>query len=89
MSKTPYELRHELLMMAQSIITENLMNERIRLENNWNLERERASIRLGKGDFGADLPPFPNVPKIDVNQVIEMAKTLNNFVSNTGENKND
>ena len=33
MSKTPYELRYDLLAMAQTIITENLMNERIRLEN--------------------------------------------------------
>lgn len=84
MSKTPYELRYELLMMAQSIITENLMNERIRLENDWNLEREKASIALSQNK-DAVLPPFPNVPTIDVSQVIEMAKTLNNFVSNTGE----
>ena len=88
MSKTPYELRYELLMMAQSIITENLMNERIRLENDWNLEREKASIQMasgGKDVHEVELPPFPDVPTIDVNQVIEMAKTLNNFVSNTGE----
>ena len=84
MSKTPYELRHELLMMAQSIITENLMNERIRLENDWNMECEK----LRKFE-APNYPKFPTVPQIDVNQVIEMAKTLNNFVSNTGENKND
>ena len=84
MSKTPYELRYELLMMAQSIITENLMNERIRLENDWNLEREKASIALSQNK-DVDLPPFPDVPMIDVNQVIAMAKTLNKFVSNTGE----
>ena len=84
MSKTPYELRYDLLAMAQAIITENLMNERIRLENDWNLEREKASIALSQNK-DVDLPPFPDVPRIDVNQVIEMAKTLNNFVSNTGE----
>lgn len=84
MSKTPYELRFDLLAMAQAIITENLMNERIRLENNWNLEREKASIALSQNK-DVELPPFPDVPRIDVNQVIDMAKTLNNFVSNTGE----
>ena len=84
MSKTPYELRYDLLAMAQAIITENLMNERIRLENDWNLEREKASIALSQNK-DVDLPPFPDVPTIDVNQVIAMAKTLNNFVSNTGE----
>lgn len=80
MSKTPYELRYELLMMAQSIITENLMNERIRLENDWNMECEK----LRKFETPS-YPKFPTVPTIDVNRVIEMAKTLNNFVSNTGE----
>jgi hypothetical protein len=84
MTKTPYELRHELLMMAQSIITENLMNERIRLENDWSLAREKASIALSQNK-DVDMPPYPDVPNIDVNSVIEMAKTLNNFVSNTGE----
>ena len=84
MSKTPYELRFDLLAMAQAIITENLMNERIRLENDWNLEREKASIALSQNK-DVELPPFPTVPTIDVNQVIDMAKTLNNFVSNTGE----
>ena len=80
MSKTPYELRYDLLAMAQTIITENLMNERIRLENDWNMECEK----LRKFE-NPNYPKFPNIPQIDVNQVIEMAKTLNNFVSNTGE----
>ena len=84
MNKTPYELRYDLLAMAQNIITENLMNERIRLENDWSLAREKASIALSQNK-DVDMPPYPDVPNIDVNSVIEMAKTLNNFVSNTGE----
>ena len=60
------------------------MNERIRLENDWNMECDKLR-RFETPNF----PKFPNVPNIDVNSVIEMAKTLNNFVSNTGENKND
>ena len=84
MNKTPYELRYDLLAMAQNIITENLMNERIRLENDWGLAREKASIALSQNK-DVDMPPYPDVPHIDVNSVIEMAKTLNNFVSNTGE----
>ena len=84
MTKTPYELRYDLLAMAQNIITENLMNERIRLENDWSLAREKASIALSQNK-DVDMPPYPDVPNIDVNSVIEMAKILNNFVSNTGE----
>lgn len=80
MSKTPYELRYELLAMAQAILTENLMNERIRLENDWNLEREKASIALAQNK-DVTLPPFPNVPMIDPNKIIELAETLNKFVS--------
>lgn len=76
MSKTPYELRYELLMMAQSIITENLMNERIRLENDWNMHCDK----LRKLD-NPDYPKFPIVPQIDVNSIIALAETLNKFVS--------
>lgn len=82
-TKTPYELRYELLTMAQSIITENLMNERIRLENDWGLEREKASIRLSNGETNVYLPPFPAVPKIDTDEVIALAKKLNEFVSDS------
>lgn len=88
-SKTPYELRYELLAMAQAIITENLMNERIRLENDWNLEREKASIHLSKGNMMATLPPFPAVPMIKTEDIIELAKKLNEFVSDNGDKTND
>ena len=80
MSKTPYELRYDLLAMAQTIITENLMNERIRLENDWNMECDKLR-RLDNPSY----PKFPNISTIDVNSVSELAKILNNFVSNTGE----
>jgi hypothetical protein len=81
MTKTPYELRYNLLMMAREILTENLMNERIRLENDWGLEREKASIRMGEGDMTATLPPYPAVPNIEPKQIIDLAKTLNEFIS--------
>lgn len=80
MGKTPYELRYELLAMAQNIITENLMNERIRLENDWSLEREKASIALSQNK-DVVLPPYPIVPQIDVDSVIALAEILNKFVS--------
>jgi hypothetical protein len=84
MSKTPYEIRFDLLAMAQNIITENLMNERIRLENDWNVKRDLVIEAASRG-VAAQVPPFPEINSIDVNSVIELAKTLNNFVSNTGE----
>lgn len=80
MSKTPYELRYDLLAMAQAILTENLVNERIRLENDWGLAREKASIAMSQ-DKDIEMPPFPNVPTIDPDKIIELAETLNKFVS--------
>lgn len=85
MSKTPYELRYDLLSMAQAIITENLMNERIRLENDWNVERDRAHLRMSNGEMHVTVPAFPEIPKINTDDVIALAKKLNDFVSNTGE----
>ena len=57
MSKTPYELRYELLLMAQNIITENLMNERIRLENDWNVKRDLVMEAAARG-VAATVPPL-------------------------------
>ena len=81
MSKTPYEIRLELLGMAQAIINEQAMNDRIKLENDWSLAREKASIQLSNGDTNIELPPFPEVPKISEKAIIRMAEKLNAFES--------
>jgi hypothetical protein len=83
MSKTPYEIRLELLSMAQGILMEQCMNERIRLENDWNMKCEIVRLR-----GGTDYPPFPGVPVVNSENVIAMAEKLNGFVSNNGEHKN-
>ena len=82
MSKTPYEIRLELLSMAQGILMEQSMNERIRLENDWNMKCE--GVRAKGGTF----PPFPDVPVVTSENVIALAEKLNGFVSNNGEHKN-
>jgi hypothetical protein len=84
MTKTPYELRYELLTLAQGILSEKYLNARIKIENDWNMACEKARITLDKGR-DADFPPFPSVPCYDDNEVIAMAEKLNKFVSNTGE----
>lgn len=70
MSKNPYEIRLELLSMAQSILMEQLMNERIRLENDWNAKKEK----------GSDVP-FPYIPSVNSDEIIAVAEKLNKFVS--------
>jgi hypothetical protein len=85
MSKTPYELRFELLQMAQSILIENLMNERMRIENDWNMSCETSRSVSEIAHSAPSFPAFPKVPKITEEDIIKTAKILNEFVSNTGE----
>ena len=65
----PFEIRLELLKLAQNIELEKIMAERIRLENNWNLVSEKT--------------PFPKVPTLSAEDVIKTAEALNAFVSTT------
>jgi hypothetical protein len=81
MTKTPYELRFDLLAMAQSILSEQNMNERARLENDWNMECEQLRINAARANSGVMFSKFPKVPQYDVDQVIAMAEKLNEFVS--------
>lgn len=80
MTKTPYELRYDLLAMAQSILSEQNMNERIRIENDWNIQCEVVRTNDQRGQDGT-FPRFPKVPQYDADQVIAMAEKLNEFVS--------
>jgi hypothetical protein len=81
MSKTPYEIRLELLSMAQSILTENMFAERNRLENDWQTVREMAIINTQRGNMAA-VPAFPQLPTISSDEIIALASKLNEFVSN-------
>jgi hypothetical protein len=65
----PFEIRLELLKLAQQIENERVMSERIRLENDWHLIRDDMKVS------------FPTVPVVSVEDVIKAAETLNAFVS--------
>ena len=80
-NKTPFEIRTDLLNLAQSICIEKMMNERIRLENDWNMKRDEWSIKASNGEFYT-APAFPQMPHITTEDVITEAKKLNEFVSN-------
>lgn len=81
MTKTPYELRYELLAMAQSILVERNMNDRIKLENDWNAECEKARFDAERTGSLLELPKFPEVPNFGVDYLINVAERLNAFVS--------
>lgn len=82
MSKTPYEIRLELLSMAQSILTEKMYAERMRLENDWQMLREMAVEGVRQGNQLAQVPAFPDMPTISSDEIIALASKLNEFVSN-------
>lgn len=81
MSKTPYEIRLELLSMAQSILTENMYAERNRLESDWQLLREMAIEGIRSGNQWTQAVPFPTLPTISTEDIINLASKLNEFVS--------
>ena len=68
-----YEIRLELLKLAQSIEGERVNAERNRLEQNWHSNRERGLIES-----------YPTLPEVTHNDVISVAEQLNRFVSFKG-----
>lgn len=79
-SKTPFEIRTDLLQQAQTILFEQNMAERLRLENDWNTQREVA-FALRENGHATTLPEFPKLPVITTEEIIEEARKLNDFVS--------
>jgi len=75
-NKTPFELRYDLLAMAKDILSDKMYGERNRIDNDWVTKREVAFKE------GAPVPPAPEVPNIDANEIIRVASVLNEFVSN-------
>ena len=65
-----YEIRLELLKLAQSIETDRISSERQRLEMDWSARNE---ISAGT--------PFPKLPEVTYEDVIKVATELNKFIS--------
>jgi hypothetical protein len=70
-----YVIRLELLKLAQSIESERTMTERIRLENDWN------SNRTFLENQNKMAPAFPELESVDHVRIMQVAKSLNKFVS--------
>ena len=84
MSKTPFEIRLDLLNLAQSILSDNVWAQRHRLENDWNLARENKESALrSMRDDAPDTPfaqPFPTISSATAEEIIETARKLNAFI---------
>lgn len=74
-NKNPFEIRLEILHLAHSIVDSRVWAERNRLENDWNELKERVPN-------SQPCVPFPVMPTSSEEEIIELAKILNDFVSN-------
>ena len=78
-NKTPYELRLELLHLAQSIAISNTENA----FNLLHLKNEKKETALGKFEGESVVDGFSvSTPLEDCDDVLRIAKKLNDFVSN-------
>jgi hypothetical protein len=77
MAKTPFEIRLDLLQMANGILSDKNWAERNRIENDWSTQRDIAM----KSET-INIPPAPIVPSVNEDEIITLAKKLNEFVSN-------
>lgn len=73
MSLNPYEIRLELLKLAQNTLNEKAYNSRQGLMDEFNAKREN--------NITCEFPKLPNMPTTE--EIIAEAKKLNDFVSNT------
>lgn len=82
---SPFTIRLELLKLAQSIENDRVWVERNRLEQDWNVQKERTD-RLNATTNGVafEVPKYPELPVVTYEDVIKVATELNKFVSNKG-----
>lgn len=77
MSKTPYEIRLDLLKLANEILTTPVYNDRESLMNEFRSSRETF---LGE-DLPRDPLAFPNLPKFPSSEdILKEAEKLKQFV---------
>lgn len=77
MSKTPFEIRLELLKMAKEMLEQDYHTHKDMLRQMWEIEVVRANETNAPIPSSPIIPPFPTAF-----EVIEKARTLNAFVSN-------
>jgi hypothetical protein len=82
MTKTPYEIRLELLKLSKDILSEKFYNKREAVERQYqsDLDNWQKNYAIGKIE---DKVEYPNLQyNITHKNVVELATQLNEFVSN-------
>lgn len=71
MSKTPYEIRSDLLTLTFNILNSNVERSNMAKQINWQAEMDANKSEI----------KFPQLDYISIEEVIEEATKLNRFVS--------
>jgi hypothetical protein len=74
---TAFEIRLELLKMSRDMLGDDYFGKREQISNQWSTDCETAKINGQEPPKHPGYPPFPSEQEI-----INKAKTLNDFVSN-------
>jgi hypothetical protein len=78
MSRTPYEIRLELLKLANEVLTTPIFQRRDALIQEWQASRETYANETGP----RDPRPFPTLPDFpSTSEIVAKAQELNRFVS--------
>lgn len=83
-NKTPYEIRLEVLKMAQDAAIQNYHMNRDRLMTNWQVEVDTAR---SKGETPPPCPEFPDFPTEET--VVKKAQFLSEYINNSGKQLKD
>ena len=75
-AKTPFEIRLDLLNLAQSILGDKIWAERSRIERDYDATKEQCLTQ------NRTVPACPQMPFVDEDDIIALSKKLNDFVSN-------
>jgi hypothetical protein len=77
MSKTPFEIRLELLRMAKEMLEQDYFAKREQISSDWN-----SQITLAMNSNSSSLPAHPGFPEYPNElDIIQKAQVLNNFIS--------
>lgn len=78
-------IRLELLKLAKDILIEQMMAERMKLENDWNAQ---WNLTVNNESGKVEMPPFPEISTIKCKDVVKAASILEKFVYPENEKSN-
>lgn len=81
-NKTPYEIRLEVLKMAQDIETQHYYANRETLMNNWQVQVETAR---NKDLAPPEMPTMPEFPTEE--SIVKKAQFLSEYINNNGKSE--